>query len=254
MPRKTGGKAADQNAERYFNLMCEKAGLTESSAVALFNDHIKSSAEHGGRGTLPWALDYLNGRRSATKSDAKRILAMCAGVTTQQAGNYLNGKTPTPRNAIVNVVGTLAGIIETNKSVPHWGPIVGAGLRDEVWEPGPLDTGTGRAHMYAFGLLIAGTTPFEDSRIKTLKALYIVSQLEEDELNGVLAMLNAFKPYNREPPVSSDPVRYSDENVELAQNLYESLRQTVDEIGQSLSSRAAATPLSPNPDYIPFFF
>ena len=262
MPRKTGGKAADQNAEHYFKLLCNERGITESDAVALFNGHIKSTAEHGGRGTLPWALDYLNKKKSTTRADAKRMLAGCAGVTTQQAGNYLNGKTPTPRSAVVNIIGKLAERIELDEGVPYWGPLIGNALENEYYAeefqiaPEELETYEGEAYSYAFSLLIDGTTPFEADEVKMLKVLYIVSRLKKGELDGLLAMLRGFKPgvFEQAESASDFGREYmeftpSDESVKRDQALLASLKATVDEISETLDKRAAASPMK-LPGYI----
>lgn len=255
MPRKTDiGKAADQVAEGYFKLLCTEAGLTEKEAVALFNDNIRDSDKRGGRGTLPWALNYLNKRKDPTRAEAKRMLADCAGVTTQQAGNYLNGKTPTPQHAVVNVIGKLAERITMDEKVPYWGRIIGDAYQRELYAdefefvPKELDTREGKAYSYAFDLLVNGITPFEIRESTLLEALCLVSELNEDELRGLMTMLNGFKPRKCKqvlspPPLYNEYTRYTyaDAMVERDQALFASLKETVDEIDKALNRRANAS-------------
>ncbi len=271
MPRKTDvRKAADQVAEGYFKLLCTEAGLTEKEAVARFNDNIRRSDERGGCGTLPWALNYLNKRKDPTRAEAKRTLAECAGVTIQQAGNYLNGKTPTPRHAVVNVIGRLAKRIAMDEKVPYWGRIIGDAYQKELYAdefqvvPEGLDTQAGKAYSYAFDLLVYGITPLEIRESTLLEALCLVSELNEDELYGLMTMLSGFKPHEYEQVLSPPPLHneythytYADAMVERDQALFASLKETVDEIDKALSRRANASAMKApgfltDPTHIPF--
>lgn len=247
-------------APEWFARACESAGMDQDAAVALFNQHCKEANEEGyGRGTLRWALDYLHREKSAYKAESIQLVAKCTGKSEVQAANYLRGKSTTPAKDVVRIIYYVAAGILGTDTVPYWGDIDHAvweeiNLPEEQYEP--LESPEGVAYMYAFNLLILGKVPNEDFDSKRLLALFLVSTLDEREVDGLLAMFGAFlEPHT----LILKKSRRQRVNVEAGKgtaedrHIFNEVNNHLNVIGYGIKAREVAEPPEEEPEGVPDF-